>query len=187
MSHDHWRENVLLIVLMAMAVLVSCTSQSPSVGEKLAEWRKGVWISGAGTYTIYTDSHYFVLSYTGDSANPNIYCGASQLRFHDKGMARRQIVRMRQFPGGAMNLSRLDAITADHTETPMPYDTSLFTPGTCVIEEGVIYDAVTEVTDDYILLATCNGDHEKIFANGVSAYMPASGGEFYSYRVEELK
>ncbi len=51
----------------------------------------------------------------------------------------------------------------------------------------MIYDAVTEVTDEYILLATCNGDSEKIFANGVSVYMPASGGEFYSYRVEEMK
>ena len=187
MSHDHRRMGALLLVVMLLAALASCTSQPSSLAEKLAAWQKGVWISGAGTYTIYTDSHYFVVSYTGDSANPSIYCGASQLRFHDKGMARRQTVRMRQFPGGAMNLSRLDAITEDHTETPMPYDTTLFTPGTCVIEEGVIYDAVTEVTDEYILLATCNGDHIKLFGNGVFAYMPASGGEFYSYRVEELK
>ena len=176
-----------LFVLGAVWIVMSCSSEPMGVAEKLAEWRKGVWISGSGTYTIYTDSHYFVLSYTGDSTRPNIYCGASQVRFHNKGMARMQTVRIRQFPGGPMNLSRDVAVTEEHTEVPMPYDTSLFTPGTCVIEEGVIYDAVTEVTDEYILLATCNGDHEKIFADGRSAYMPVSGGEFYSYRVEGLK
>jgi hypothetical protein len=187
MSHDHWRERVLLIVIAAIATLASCTSQPQGVADKLAEWRQGVWISGSGTYTIYTDSHYFVLSYTGDSTRPNIYCGASQVQYHDKGMARMQTIRLRQFPGSAISLYRATEFTDEHTETPMPYDTLLFTPGKCVIEEGVIYDAVTEVTDEYILLATCNGDHEKIFANGVSAYMPASGGEFYSYRVEELR
>ena len=52
--------------------------------------------------------------------------------------------------------------------------------------DGIIYDSVTEVTDEYILLATCNGDKEKIFSNGTSAYLPAGGGEFYSLRIENF-
>jgi hypothetical protein len=37
------------------------------------------------------------------------------------------------------------------------------------------------------LLSTCNGDREKIFSNGISIYLPASGGEAYAYRVERFK
>ena len=102
MKHHDRRIIVILLAVVVLSSLISCASAPQSVAEKLAEWRKGVWISGAGTYTIYTDSHYFVLSYTGDSANPNIYCGASQFRIHDKGTARRQTIRIRQFPGGGV-------------------------------------------------------------------------------------
>jgi hypothetical protein len=48
----------------------------------------------------------------------------------------------------------------------------------------VIYDSVEEETDEYILLATCNGDKEKIFSDGRSVYMPANGGEYWAYRIE---
>ena len=73
-------------------------------------------------------------------------------------------------------------------EKEMPYspDTTLFNPNACVVKEGVIYDAVVEVTDSTILIATCNGDKEMLFNNGKSVYMPADGGEFYSYRIEEF-
>ena len=175
-------------VLLALAlVLVSCGHVTSGVqGDQLREWRKGVWISGNGTYTVYTDDHYFVVSIEGDSAHPNLYCGASQLRFHRLGMAREQVLRLRQAPGGESTIFNRMIFQPDHTEAPLVMDTTLFTPGSCNIVDGVIYDAVTEVTDDYILISTCNGDKEKIFANGVSVYMPAGGGEFYSYRVSRL-
>ena len=59
-----------------------------------------------------------------------------------------------------------------------------FQPGKCNIHEGIIYDSLAEETDDYILLATCNGDKEKIFSDGRSVYMPADGGEFWAHRIE---
>lgn len=174
---------LLLLALMS----VSC-GQTPSMdtGARLREWMKGIWITGNGTYTIYTDDHYFVVSVEGDSAHPNIYCGASQLRFNRKGTARLQALRVRQMPGGESTIFNRNIFQSDHTEAPMVIDTTLFTPGSCNIVDGVIYDAVTEVTDDYILLSTCNGDKEKIFSNGVYVYMPAGGGEFYSYRIARL-
>ncbi len=158
----------------------------PDGGIKLAEWRKGVWISGSGTYTIYTDTHYFILSHDGDSTSPNLYFGASQVKFCKKGMARKQVIRLRQMPGRDMQLFKGLSFRPDHTEEPLSIDTSLFAPGRCNVKKGIIYDSITETTDEYILLATCNGDREKIFANGVAVYMPAGGGEFYSYRIEKL-
>ncbi len=173
-------------VLFVLAASVRCQDEPTSIQDRLAEWRRGVWISGAGTYTIWTDSHYFVVSYEGDTASPNLYIGASQVHFHDKGIARQQVLRLREAPGGDRRLFRETAFQSDHKEAPMVFDSSMFKPSICNIIDGVIYDAVIEATDEYILLATCNGDKEKIFSNGVSVYLPAGGGEFYSYRVEIL-
>lgn len=175
-----------LFLSLALVLTCSAPASTEDGASRLREWQKGVWISGTGTYTIYTDDHYFVVSVEGDSAHPNLYCGASQLRYHRRGMARQQVLRLRQVPGGEMTTFNRMVFQPDHTEAPLVIDTTLFTPGSCNIVDGVIYDAVTEVADDYILISTCNGDKEKIYANGVSVYMPAGGGEFYSYRVSRL-
>jgi len=175
----------LSLVLIVIAGMPGPT-RADDLRARLAEWRKGVWISGGGTYTVYTDTHYFVLSFEGDTSSANLYFGVSQLAYHDKGTARKQVVRIRQLPGGEIQSFKKSIFEENRNETPLEIDTSLFIPGTCTIKDGVIYDAVTEVTDEYILLSTCNGDQEKIFANGVSVYLPEGGGEFYSYRVERF-
>jgi hypothetical protein len=140
-----------------------------------------------GSFTVYTDTHYFVLVAGGDSTAPNIYCGASQVRYHTKGMARKQVLRVRQLPGQAITFIKENVFRADKTEAPMNIDPSLFSPGVCNVKNGIIYDSITEATDTYILLSTCNGDREKIFSNGVSVYLPAGGGEAYAYRIEQFK
>lgn len=181
------------IVLMAVLTLsvISCSAPpveeetQASVKDKLAEWKKGVWLLGDGSYAIYTDTHYFVVMVSGDSASPNIYCGASQVKFHEKGMARKQVIRVRQLPGGDL-VTFKENVLGHNAEIPLEIDTTQFAPNTCNIVDGIIYDSVTEVTDEYILLATCNGDKEKIFSNGTAAYLPAGGGEFYSLRIEEF-
>ncbi|UCG61649.1 MAG: hypothetical protein JSV52_15280 [Candidatus Zixiibacteriota bacterium] len=183
------KRNLTCGMLLLSLVLAAATfgGDTPDdVRQKLLEWRKGVWVSGGGTYTVWTAKHYFVISYTGDSTRPNVYFGASQVEFHSKGIARQQVVRYRKPPAGDVVAFRESNIRENHTEQPMATDTSLFTPGTCNIKDGIIYDAVTEVTDEYVLLATCNDDKVKLFSNGVEVYMPAGGGAFYSYRVEEL-
>ena len=177
---------VYLAVLFVLVASAWCQDEPTSIQDRLAEWRQGVWITGTGTYTIWTDSHYFVVSYEGDSASPNIYVAASQVRFHSKGIARQQVLRLREGPGGDRQMFRETAFQSDHKEAPMVFDSSMFKPDICNIIDGVIYDAVIEATDEYILLATCNGDKEKIFSNGVSVYLPAGGGEYFSYRVEKL-
>lgn len=175
-----------LLVMLSTLLLLSGSTQINDAGTKLVEWRQGVWISGSGTYTIYTDDHYFVLSYEGDSMSANLYFGASQTKFCSKGLARKQVIRFRQVPGRDFQLFKNMAFQSDHTEPALEIDTTQFTPGSCNIKDGIIYDSITEETDEYILLATCNGDREKIFNNGVSVYMPAGGGEYYSYRIEKL-
>ncbi len=92
------------IVLTAGMLLAACSAWMPNGDTKLAEWRKGVWISDSGGYTVYTDTHYFVLSYGGDSTSPNLYFGASQVKFCKKGMARKQVIRLRQSPGRDVQL-----------------------------------------------------------------------------------
>ena len=185
MSFKSLRQVFLLVLLTGM-LLPSCTPKTADPGIRLAQWRKGVWISGAGTYTVYTATHYFVLSYEGDSTAANLYFGVSQTCYCSKGQARKQVMRLRQMPGRDLQTFRDIMLRADHMEEPLVIDTTLFAPGICNIQQGIIYDSITEATDEYILLATCNGDKEKIFRNGVSIYLPADGGEFYSYRVEEL-
>jgi hypothetical protein len=177
-----WSINGTLMTLL----IVSCVSAPADDQGKLAQWRKGVWMTEDGNYTIYTDSHYFVVYVSGDSSSPNIYCAASQVRYHHKGMARKQVLRVRELPNTPRTMFDESTLQPDHSEAPLVIDTSQFTPGVCNIKDGVIYDSITEETDEYILLATCNGDREKIFSNGVSVYLPASGGEFYSYRIESL-
>ena len=177
-----------IIGAAALITFATCTNLrvDKNVRSRLAEWRQGVWVSGSATYTIYTDSHYFVISCEGDTATPNLYIGASQIAYHGKGTARRQLVRLRENPGTSPIFFRQMDFTAVHKEPDLIYDTTLFVPGICNIKDGVIYDAVTEVTDSSILLSTCDGDKEMIYSNGVSVYLPASGGEFYSYRIEQL-
>jgi hypothetical protein len=177
---------IVLIVLLTCLILNSCRDVQKKAESNLEKWRKGVWISGNSTYTIYTDSHYFVISMEGDSSRANLYIGASQLGYFKQGMTRKQISRFRKYPGGDPVFFADKIFTENHNEQPLNADTSRFTPGTCNIVDGIIYDVIIEETDEYILLATCNGDKEKIYADGRSAYLPASGGEYFSYRIERF-
>jgi len=176
----------LSLVIALSAIINSCSNPPESTGEKLARLRQGTWFNGSGTYTVWTDNHYFVISYEGDSVNSNIYCGASQVSYCDLGLTRAQTLRMRKMPRGDLSLSRNTEFTQDHTEARIEIDTTLFAPNTCIISDGVIYDAIIEQKDDYILLASCDGDREKIYSNGTAVYLPADGGEYYSYRIDTL-
>jgi hypothetical protein len=179
----------LVLIFLGLAAFCSAPpvdeETQGSVKDKLLEWRKGVWLLGDGSYAIYTDTHYFVVMVSADSASPNIYCGASKVEFHEKGMARKQVIRVRQLPGGDL-VTFKENVLGHNAEIPLEIDTTQFAPNTCNIVDGIIYDSVTEVTDEYILLATCNGDKEKIFSNGTAAYLPAGGGEFFSVRIESF-
>jgi hypothetical protein len=175
----------ILIVVIFMLLVASCSLTPMDTKTKLAEWRKGVWLLGDGSYAIYTDTHYFVVMASGDSSSANIYCGASQVRYHNKGMARKQVIRVRQFPGSTLTWFK-ENVLGHNAEIPLEIDTTQFAPNTCNIKDGIVYDSITEETKDYILLSTCNGDKEKIFSNGVSVYLPKDGGEFYSLRIERF-
>jgi hypothetical protein len=179
----------LPILLVAAGLLASTCSSRPTTAERLRAMRTGVWISNGGGYTVWTGSHYFVVSAKGEGQSTNIYCGASQVRYTDRGIARKQNLRLRQLGAEA------PAISLDYSmfkegagstveETPLEIDETLFKPGQCVIEGGVIYDSIAEETDEYILLSSCNGDQVKIYMDGRSVYMPAGGGEAWSYRIE---
>jgi hypothetical protein len=137
-----------------------------------------------GSYAIYTDDHYFVVSASGEGAEANVYCGGSQIEITDKGMARKQSLRIRKSPGGDLTLWKIPDAPSEVKEPGFELDMALFEPGTCNTHDGVIYDSVTEETSEYILLATCNGDREKIFSDGRSVYLPAGGGEFWAHRIE---
>ncbi len=175
----------LLCVLVVLTGFINSCSTEQTTGERLRQWRRGVWLLADGSYAIYTDNHYFVVSASGDSTRSNVYCGGSQIEFTDKGLARRQTLRIRKFPGGDLTLFKESRPHSDPPlVSPMELDMDLFQPGTCKIEGGIIYDSVTEVTAGYILLDTCNGDREKIFSDGRSVYMPANGGKFWAHRIE---
>ena len=184
------KKTLISIIIVIPALIAVLGFGSPpnkeNVRDRLIKWRTGVWLSAGGTYTIWTPKHYFVLSMSGDSTNPNLYYGCSQVSYHEKGMTRYQVQRFRKSPGSDLTMFSENTLTDNDGETPYAPDTTLFDPKSCVIKDGVIYDAVVEATDSYILLISCNGDHEKIFSDGRSAYMPAGGGEFYSYRVEKF-
>ncbi|MBU0742357.1 hypothetical protein KKG45_09705 [bacterium] len=181
---------VVLVGLIAVALFsVASCSRTPTTGERLRAMRAGVWVSEGGAYTIWTDSHYFVVSAAGDSASANIYCGASQVCYTDRGIARKQNLRLRQVGAGGPEIVLDYSMFREGSESaveevPLQIDESLFSPGKCVIESGVIYDSVAEVTEEYILLSTCNGDKDKIFNDGRSVYMPSDGGESWWYRIE---
>ena len=176
---------VLCLTLLAISFL-SFHQPPKNPEDSLREWRKGVWLLPDGSFTIYTDTHYFVLVASGDSAAPNVYCGASQVRYHPKGMARKQVLRLRQLPKQPLTFFKENVFRPGNTEVPIDIDPNLFSPGTCNIKDGVIYDSITESTDTYILLSTCNGDKEKIYSNGISVYLPAGGGEAFAYRIERF-
>jgi hypothetical protein len=180
------RPSLFALAISILFMVFSCSKPPSDVKTKLAEWRKGVWILPDGSYTIYTDTHYFVLVASGDSSSANIYCGASQIKYHNKGMARKQVLRVRQFPGQKLSFFAENVFRPDSTEAPLSIDTTQFVPNACNIKDGIIYDSITEVKENYILLTTCNGDHEKIYSNGVSVYFPAGGGEAYSFRIERF-
>ena len=137
-----------------------------------------------GSYAIYTDNHYFVVSASGDSSRTNLYCGGSQTRITDKGIARRQTLRIRQFPGGTLQYFKKSPPGDLVAGMILELDMSQFQPGTCNVHNEIIYDSITEITDECILLSTCNGDREKIFSDGRSAYLPAGGGEHWARRIE---
>jgi hypothetical protein len=178
---------VVFTILIAGSTL-SCTSP-PSTENKLRDWYRGVWLSKGGVFTVWTDTHYFVVSAYGDSTSANIYCGSSQVRFTGKGIARKQVVRIRQLPESALQIINDYSMYEEGAgstidEKPLEINMDLFEPGTCNVKEGIIYDSVTEETTDYILLSTCNGDQMKIFSDGRSLYLPAGGDENWSYRIE---
>ncbi|MCX6640797.1 MAG: hypothetical protein NTW14_09995 [bacterium] len=173
-------------LLILFSATIALTAEPPTDKEgKLAQYRQGVWIMPDGSYAVYTDSHYFVLFASGDSTSANVYCGASQVRYHEKGMARKQVLRIRQNPGQELTFFKESAYLDAGKEQPMQIDPALFAPGSCNVKDGIIYDSITEIGSDYILLSSCNGDQEKIYRGGISVYLPAGGGEFYSYRIEK--
>ncbi len=180
---------ITLFFPLVIICFLSCSSQKPlqrDTASKLAEWRKGVWINSQGSYTIYTDTHYFVLYLSGDSTNANIYFGASQVKYNNKGMARKQVERVRKLPDRDLELFKNSVFQKDNTEEELIIDSTQFAPGSCNFVNGILYDSITEENEEYILLSSCNGDKIKIFSNGVSVYLPKSGGESYSYRIEKF-
>jgi hypothetical protein len=174
---------LMCTLVLSLSVISSCTT-SQTTEDKLRHWRRGVWQLANGSYTIYTDDHYFVVSVSGDSSDANLYCGGSELRVTERGMARRQTVRIRKLPGGDLAWSKKPSSFSSVDNGPFEIDLAKFQPGTCIIDGDIIYDSVTEETNDYILLATCNGDKEKIFSDGRSVYLPAGGGEYWARRIE---
>ena len=133
--------------------------------------------------------HYFVVSAAGDSTKANIYCGSSRVRFTDKGIARHQNLRLRETPNTALLISGDYSMYREDenggvVEAPLEIDMSQFQPGTCNTVEGVIYDSVTEATEEYILLSSCFGDKIKLFGDGRSLFLSADGSETWSYRIE---
>lgn len=182
-------KKIILIACLGLvaSLLMSCSSPPPEEN-KLKEWRTGVWLSQGGGFSIWTDTHYFLVTASGDSTAANIYCGASQVVYTEKGIARKQVLRIRQRPNRPLRTHSdfsafSDAVDGGVVEAPLEIDPELFKPGTCNVVDGIIYDSVTEETDDFILLSSCDGDRIKIFSDGRSAYLPSGGGEYWSYRL----
>ena len=126
----------LIAALIIISILVEVSlseqpTQATSVREKLIEWRKGIWLSGGSTYTIWTPRHYFVLSMSGDSTNANLYYGCSQVTYHEKGVTRHQVQRYRKFPGGDLTMFWDYMLTDTNSEKPYTPDTTLFNPNAC--------------------------------------------------------
>ena len=117
-----------------------------------------------------------------DSAN--VYCGASQIEYTDKGIARSQVVRVRKTPGQALFAATTDIFDSTGHEKPLVIDETKFKPGTCAYDKGILYDSIDSVGSDFILMSTCGGDRIRLLSSGVSVYLPISGGEAKSVRVE---
>ena len=138
---------------------------------------------------VWTDTHYFVVWGTGEGDKAQVYCGSSRVRYTDKGIARHQNLRIRKTVGSELHIR--DEYTmypkssdGGVVEDPLEIDMRHFSPGTCNIVEGVIYDSVTEETPEYILLSSCNGDKIQIYSDGRSLYKSSDGSETWSYRIE---
>lgn len=181
-----------IAAIAASFVLVSTCAGAASTRERLQSMQMGVWVSSGGGYVVWTPNHYFVVTASGDSSAANIYCGASQVAYTDHGIARKQNLRLRQF-GTAKPAIYHDFAAFQNSsdssviEEPLQFNPALFDTTKCVTDKGVIYDSIVKETADYILMVTCNGDHIKLYNNGREAYLPASGGVAWWYRIEELK
>ena len=178
------RKWVLSILALALLAGATHAGQPGNLAEKLRAWQKGVWISSGGTYTIWTDTHYFVVQGTVMQDSANVYCGASQIEYTDKGIARSQVVRVRKTPGQALFAKTDDIFDSTGHEKPLVIDESKFKPDTCAYDKGILYDSIDSVGTDFILMSTCGGDKIRLSSNGTSVYLPASGGEAVSVRIE---
>ncbi len=183
-----YRARVMAALVLAACFASPCLSQ-PSTAAKLHEWSRGVWLSVGGGYAVWTDNHYFVVWGSGEGTKAQLYCGSSRVLYTDKGIARHQNLRIRKTSNSDLRIAEdysmyTESEAGGVVEEPLKIDLGLFTPGTCKIVEGVIYDSVTEETAEYILLSSCNGDRVKLFSDGRSLYMSSDGSETWSYRIE---
>jgi hypothetical protein len=133
-----------------------------TIAERIRTWCKGVWSDGENSFTIWTDSYYFVIS--ASPTGENIYCGAAEVRYTDEGIETRQTVRVRRPPKGELFIF---AETDKQTAQP-------------------ILHRVAEVGEDFILFDSCAGDRFRLQADGVDVYMPAFGNDVIWRRIESL-
>ncbi|MBK7142099.1 MAG: hypothetical protein IPH75_08470 [bacterium] len=175
----------LLLVLAAVAAVstLGLTTHQSENDPEWFQWAKGVWLFENSSYMVITDSHYFVITASGDTSNPLIYCAASQLAFTPKGLVHTERLFAAHRPEGENELFRA---TQTDRELPLSVDTAKFVAEKSEVVNDVWYDAIIELTDDYVLLSTNNGDKAKFFKDGRAVYMPKAGGEFISRKVEQL-
>jgi hypothetical protein len=176
----------LLFALSLFPAFAIAPENPLSIRTKLMEWRTGVWINSGG-YSIYTSTHYFIISANGNPKSPDAYCGASQLAFTDKGIAWQQNIRVRLSPISSPQIDFAPLVNKQNQELPMTIDQNQFRTKTCHSNNYILYSPVTEITENGITLQMCNGDSEKIFSDGRSVYLPAGGGEIWSYRIEKFQ
>jgi len=147
-----------------------------------------VWLSSGGGYAVWTGTHYFVVWGAGEGDKAQVYCGSSRVRYTDKGIARQQNLRIRKTSSSKLRITEDYSMYTESengvVEAPLEIDLNQFSPGTCNIVEGVIYDSVSEETTEYILLSSCNGDKEQIFIDGRSLFKSSDGSETWWYRIE---
>jgi hypothetical protein len=133
-----------------------------NLADRFRQWRKGVWSCGPGSFAVYTDDHYLVVS--ADPDGSNVYCGRAEVRYTDDGIETRQTVRVRQRPDGEL-------VTLVESEV---------TPAQPTLHR------VAEVGEDFILFDSCGGDRFRLQADGTETYMPAEGPEVVWRRIEML-
>ncbi|MBI5867597.1 MAG: hypothetical protein HZB43_04805 [candidate division Zixibacteria bacterium] len=177
-------KRLLLTCVVLILATASHACQPGAIAEKLRTWQKGVWISSGGVYSIWTDTHYFVVQGNELQDSLNIYCGASQIEYTDKGIARSQVVRVRKTAGQALFAKTDDIFDSTGHERPLVIDETKFKPGTCAFDKGILYDSIDSLGTDFILMSTCGEDRIRLHSNGTSFYLRASGGEVVSVRVE---